>query len=37
MVLHRNKNTKEKLPDYFKIIDERIYGISKVTFGKLLS
>ena len=37
MVLHRNKNTKEKLPDYFKTIDERIYGISKVTFGKLLS
>ncbi|RUA15313.1 MAG: 16S rRNA (guanine(966)-N(2))-methyltransferase RsmD, partial [Alphaproteobacteria bacterium] len=27
----------EKLPDYFKIIDERIYGISKVTFGKFLS
>ena len=37
IVLHRNKNTKEKLPDYFKIIDERIYGISKVPFGKLLS
>ena len=37
LVLHRNKNTKEKLQDYFKIIDERIYGISKVTFGKLLS
>ena len=37
LVLHRNKNTKEKFPNYFKIIDERIYGISKVTFGKLLS
>jgi len=37
LVLHRNKNTKEKLPNYFKIIDERIYGISKVTFGKFLS
>ena len=37
IVLHRNKNTKEKLPDYFKIIDQRIYGRSKVTFGKLLS
>ena len=36
-VLHRNKNTKEKFPGYFKIIDERIYGKSKVTFGKLLS
>ena len=37
VVLHRNKNTKEKLPNYFNIIDERIYGISKVTFGKFLS
>ena len=37
IVLHRNKNTKEKLPNYFKIIDKRIYGISRVTFGKFLS
>ena len=36
LILHRNKNTKEKLSNYFKIIDERIYGISKVTFGKFL-
>jgi len=36
IILHRNKTTKEKLPNYFKIIDERIYGISKVTFGKFL-
>ena len=37
LVLHRNKNTKKKLPNYFKIIDERRYGISKVVFGKFLS
>ena len=37
IILHRNKATKEKLPDCFKIIEERIYGISKITFGKLLS
>ena len=37
LVLHRNKNTKKKLPNYFKIIDERRYGISKVIFGKFLS
>ena len=37
IVLHRNKNTIEKLPYYFKIIDERVYGISKIFFGKLLS
>jgi len=36
MILHRNKNTKEKLPNYFKIIDERIYGVSKIIFGKFL-
>ena len=36
MVLHRNKNTKEKLPNCFKIVDERIYGISKIIFGKFL-
>ena len=37
LILHRNKNTKEKLPNYYKIFDEKIYGISKVTFGKFLS
>ena len=37
LIIHRNKNIKEKLPNYFKIIDERIYGTSKVTFGKFLS
>ena len=37
LVLHRKKNTKEKFPSYFKIIDERKYGISKITFGKFLS
>ena len=36
-ILHRNKNTEEKLPDYFKIVDERIYGKSKIIFGKFLS
>ena len=37
IILHRNKTTKEKLPNYFKIVDERIYGISKILFGRLLS
>ena len=36
IILHRNKNTMEKLPDYFKLIDERNYGASKIIFGKLL-
>ena len=37
IICHRNKNTKERLPNCFKIIDERIYGISRVMFGKFLS
>ena len=36
VILHRNKITKEKYPNYFKIIDERVYGISKIVFGKIL-
>ena len=36
IVLHRNKNSREKFQNYFEIIDERIYGISKITFGKFL-
>ena len=36
IILHRNKNFKEKLPNYFKVIDERIYGISKIIFGRFL-
>ena len=34
IILHRNKINKEKLPDYFQIVEERIYGISKIIFGK---
>ena len=37
IILHRNKTIREKLPNYFEIVDERIYGISKIIFGKLLS
>ena len=37
IILHRSKASKEKLPNYFEIVDERTYGISKIIFGKLLS
>ena len=37
IILHRNKTAKEKLPNYFEIIDERTYGMSKIIFGKFLS
>ena len=35
IILHRKKDLKEKYPNYFNILDERIYGISKIIFGKL--
>ena len=37
IIIHRNKTTKEKLPDNFEILEERIYGISKIIFGKFLT
>tara|TARA_B100000029_G_scaffold218486_1_gene216315 strand:- start:2380 stop:2976 length:597 start_codon:yes stop_codon:yes gene_type:complete len=37
IILHRNKNSKDKLPIFFKSIEERIYGISKIIFGNFLS
>ena len=37
IILHRNKTTMENLPNYFKLLDERVYGISKIIFGKLLT
>ena len=37
IILHRSKNTKEKLPNYFEIVDKRTYGMSKIIFGKFLS
>jgi len=35
IILHRNKNIKEKFPNYFNVIEERIYGTSKIIFGRL--
>ena len=37
IILHRHKNTEERLTIYFKIIDKRVYGLSKIIFGKLFS
>ena len=35
IIIHRHKKTKDKLSNYFKIIDERLYGISKIIFIQL--
>ena len=36
IILHRHKNAKEKFTVYFEVIDERVYGLSKIIFGKPL-
>ena len=36
IILHRDKNIIEKFPKFFNILDERIYGRSKIIFGNLL-
>ena len=35
-ILHRNKNTKDILPNCLEILEERIYGISKIAYAKFL-
>ena len=37
IILHAHKSTNEKLNFNFKILDKRIYGLSKIIFGKLLT
>ncbi len=37
IIIHRNKKSNDKFPNYFNILDERFYGISKIIFGKILS
>ena len=36
IVLHRNKASKENFSNKFNIIDQRIYGVSKIIFGTVL-
>ena len=36
LIIHRNKNSKDKMPDYFNIVDKRIYGLSKIIYGNFL-
>ena len=36
IILHRNKTTKDIFPNYWKLIEERTYGVSKIMFGKIL-
>ena len=36
-ILHRNKKTKDDLPNNFKIFLDKTYGLSKIYFGKFNS
>ena len=36
MVIHRHKNASDNLNNLLEIVDEKIYGISKIVFVKLL-
>ena len=36
IILHRDKKTNDNFPNYFHVIDERVYGISKIIFGNFL-
>ena len=33
VIIHRHKNEKDIFPENFNILEEKIYGISKVIFG----
>ena len=33
IIIHRHKKNKDKFPNSFKIIEEKLYGISKIIFG----
>ena len=37
ILMHRHANAKEKFSTYFEVIDKRVYGLSKIIFGKPLS
>lgn len=34
IIIHRHKSEKDSFPNKFKIIQEKIYGLSKIIFGK---
>ena len=36
IIIHRHKKEMDELPDEFRIIEEKTYGISRVFFGRYL-
>ncbi|MDC6465494.1 16S rRNA (guanine(966)-N(2))-methyltransferase RsmD [Pelagibacteraceae bacterium] len=35
LIFHRHKDSKEDIANYLKVIDERIYGVSKIFFTQI--
>ena len=35
IIIHRNRNVKDKYSKNFRILEEKTYGISKISFGNL--
>ena len=35
IILHRSRSANDKFPTHFNVIEERVYGLSKIIFGKL--
>ena len=33
IIMHRNKKERDLYPTFFKVIEEKVYGISKIIFG----
>ena len=36
IIIHRHKNEKDNFQKFFKILEEKKYGISKIIFGKFI-
>ncbi len=36
IVIHRHKNEKDEFQKFFKVLEEKNYGISKIIFGKFI-
>ena len=36
IIIHRHKNEKDDFQKFFKILEEKKYGISKIIFGKFI-
>ena len=33
IIIHRHKSEKKNLPEQFKIVEQKTYGVSKIIFG----